>query len=97
MIGTYDEGRLAEDLRALVSDAQTLLRATANPGSAELQQRVRATLQDVRARYDAIESRLRDRARHVDTYVRDNPWQLMAVVGGAALLAGLLMALAARR
>jgi ElaB/YqjD/DUF883 family membrane-anchored ribosome-binding protein len=97
MIQTYDEGRVAADLHALVSDVQTLLRATANAGSVELQQRVRATLQDVRARYGAIESQLSDRARHVDTYVRDNPWQSMAVVGGAALLVGLLMALAARR
>ena len=97
MIGTYDEGRLAEDLRALVSDAQTLLRATANAGSAELQQRAQATLQDLRARYDAIESQLRVRARPADTYVRDDPWQSMAVVGGAASPVGVLTALAARR
>jgi len=94
MIGTYDQGRLAEDLRALVSDAQTLLRATANAGSAELQQRAQATL---RARYDAIESQLRVRARPADTYVRDDPWQSMAVVGGAASPVGVLTALAARR
>ena len=34
---------------------------------------------------------MRSRARDVDSYVRDNPWQAVAVVGGVALLLGLLV------
>jgi ElaB/YqjD/DUF883 family membrane-anchored ribosome-binding protein len=91
MSGTYDGGRLAEDLRTLVDDAETLLRATANAGSAELQERAQATLQELRTRLTALEEQVRARARDVDSYVRDNPWQAVAVAGGIALLFGLLM------
>jgi ElaB/YqjD/DUF883 family membrane-anchored ribosome-binding protein len=91
MTETYDGGRLAEDLRTLVDDAEALLRATSNAGSAELQERAQATLQDLRARLATLEDQVRTRARDVDTYVRDNPWQAVAVAGGIALLLGLLM------
>jgi ElaB/YqjD/DUF883 family membrane-anchored ribosome-binding protein len=96
MTETFDGGRIAEDLRTLVSDAEALLRATGNAGTAELQDRAQATLQDMRARLNALESNLRARARDVDSYVRDNPWQSVAVAGGVALLLGLLMGLGRR-
>jgi ElaB/YqjD/DUF883 family membrane-anchored ribosome-binding protein len=84
-------GQIAEELRALVSEAETLLRSTANAGGAEVQERAQATLQELRARLNALEDTVRTRARDVDTYVRDNPWQAVAAVGGLALLLGLLM------
>ncbi|MBV8144624.1 MAG: DUF883 domain-containing protein [Gammaproteobacteria bacterium] len=84
-------GQIAEELRALVSDAETLLRSTANAGGAEVEQRAQATLQELRARLNALEETVRSRARDVDTYVHDNPWQAVAVVGGIALLLGLAM------
>jgi ElaB/YqjD/DUF883 family membrane-anchored ribosome-binding protein len=90
------QGRLAEDLHALVSDAEALVRTTTNAGRAELQRRARATLQDLRGRYNATENQLYDRARDVGSYVRQNPWQSVAAVGGATLLLGLLMRLARR-
>jgi ElaB/YqjD/DUF883 family membrane-anchored ribosome-binding protein len=93
---TYDGGKLAEDLRALVNDAEALLRATAKAGNGELQQRAQATLQDLRARYNAIASQLGDRAHDVDAYVHQNPWQAVAAVGGLGLLVGVLMGLARR-
>jgi ElaB/YqjD/DUF883 family membrane-anchored ribosome-binding protein len=91
MTERYDGGRLAEDLRTLVDDAEALLRASANAGSAELHERAQATLEELRGRLAALEDRLRARARDVDSYVRDNPWQAVAVAGGIALLFGLLM------
>jgi len=42
-------GQIAEDLRALVSDAEALLRSTTNTGGADAQERAQATLQDLRA------------------------------------------------
>jgi ElaB/YqjD/DUF883 family membrane-anchored ribosome-binding protein len=85
-------GQIAEDLRAIVSDAEALLRSTANTGGgADVQERAQATLQDLRARLNALEGTVRSRARDVDSYVRDNPWQAVAAVGGIALLLGLIM------
>ena len=84
-------GQIAEDLRALVSDAEALLRSTTNTGGAEVQERAQATLQDLRARLTALEDTVRSRARDVDSYVRDNPWQAVAAAGGIALLLGLIM------
>ncbi|HTL21969.1 MAG TPA: DUF883 family protein [Steroidobacteraceae bacterium] len=84
-------GQVAEELRALVSDAEALLSSTANAGNAEVQERARATLQELRARLNALEDTVRSRARDVDSYVRDNPWQAVAVIGGIALLLGLAM------
>jgi ElaB/YqjD/DUF883 family membrane-anchored ribosome-binding protein len=84
-------GQIAEELRALVSDAEALLRSTTNAGGAEVQARAQATLQELRARLNALEDTVRSRARDVDGYVRDNPWQAVAVVGGIALLLGLAM------
>lgn len=84
-------GEIAEELRSLVSDAEALLRSTANAGGAEVQERAQATLQELRARLSAVEGTVRSRARDVDSYVRDNPWQAVAVVGGIALLIGLAM------
>jgi ElaB/YqjD/DUF883 family membrane-anchored ribosome-binding protein len=91
MTEAYDGGRLAEDLRTLVDDAEALLSATTNAGGAEVQERAQASLQDLRIRLAALEERVRERARDVDSFVRDNPWQAVAVVGGVALLLGLLM------
>jgi ElaB/YqjD/DUF883 family membrane-anchored ribosome-binding protein len=84
-------GQIAEDLRAIVSDAEALLRSTTNAGGAEMQERAQATLQELRARLNALEDTVRTRARDVDSYVRDNPWQAVAAVGGVALLLGIIM------
>jgi ElaB/YqjD/DUF883 family membrane-anchored ribosome-binding protein len=91
MSETYDGGRLTEDLRALVNDAEALLRTTASAGSEELRERAQATLNDMRRRLASLEEVVRERAHDVDSYVRDNPWQSLAVVGGVALLIGLVM------
>jgi ElaB/YqjD/DUF883 family membrane-anchored ribosome-binding protein len=96
MTETHEGKRIADELRSLVSDAETLLRSTGNGGTPELQERAQVTLQEMRARLNALESNLRARARDVDTYVHDNPWQAVGLAGGVALLVGLLMGLGRR-
>ena len=88
---TFNGGRLAQDLRSLVSDAEALLRESASAGTAEVQERAEATLRELRTRLSTLERQFTERAREVDTYVRDNPWQAVAMVGGIALLLGLIM------
>ena len=92
MTETFDTGRIADELRALVNEAEALLRSTVSAGAAELQDRAQDTLQDLKGRLGGLEQQLNARARDVDDYVRDNPWQAVAVAGGVALLLGLIMA-----
>ena len=87
----FDGGRLAEELRVLMSEAEALLRSASGTASAAQEERAEATLADLRARLSTLEQQLKARARAVDGYVRENPWQAVAVAGGVALLLGLLM------
>ena len=91
MTESFDAGKLAEELRSLVSEAETLLRAGGSADGGEMQQRAEAVVRDLRTRLSALEEQLSARARDIDSYVRSNPWQAVGVAGGVALLLGLLM------
>jgi ElaB/YqjD/DUF883 family membrane-anchored ribosome-binding protein len=90
----FDAGKLAEDIKTLVRDAEALLRASAE-NAEELTEEARAraeqSLHTLRSQLNDIERDLKGRAEVVDSYVRDNPWTAVAIAGGIALLAGLLM------
>jgi ElaB/YqjD/DUF883 family membrane-anchored ribosome-binding protein len=92
MSETIDTGKLADELRALVNDAEALLRNGLGTGGAELKDQAQETLRDLKQRLGGLEQQLNARAREVDSYVRANPWQAVAVAGGVALLLGLIMA-----
>jgi ElaB/YqjD/DUF883 family membrane-anchored ribosome-binding protein len=90
----FDAGKLAEDIQTLVRDAETLLRASAENAedlTEEARRRAEQSLGDLRARLGEIERDLKGRAELLDGYVRDNPWTAVAIVGGLALLVGLLV------
>ncbi len=92
MTEVQNGGTLTEELRTLVSDAEALLRAgTGADNTQAARERIQATLQELRGRLAALEQEASTRAREVDTYVRDNPWQAIAIAGGVALLVGLIM------
>lgn len=91
MTEVFNGGKLAEELRALVSDAEALLRTSTGTASAAEQAHAEATLAELRTRMTALEQQVKARARDVDSYVRDNPWQAVAMAGGVALLLGLIM------
>lgn len=90
----FDAGKLAEDIKTLVRDAEALLRASAENAeelTGEARQRAEESLHALRSQLSDIERDLKGRAEVLDGYVRDNPWAAVAVVGGIALLVGLLM------
>ena len=86
---------ILEDLRAVVRDAEALLRATEGQAGEkinEVRDRVRSTLDDARERIkvagvDAGE-RTRAAARTADTYVHENPWLVIGVADSTAPLSG---------
>jgi ElaB/YqjD/DUF883 family membrane-anchored ribosome-binding protein len=90
----FNVGKLADDLQALVSDAEELLRATAGAAgekASDARDRAEESLRAVRSRLASVERDLKGRARVVGEYVEDNPWQAIALVGGIALILGLVM------
>lgn len=90
----FNVGKLADDLQTLVSDAEELLRATADAAgdqASEARERAEESLRAVRSRLSSVERDLRGRARMVGDYVEDNPWTAIAVAGGVALVLGLFM------
>lgn len=90
----FDAGKLAEDIKTLVRDAEALLRAStenAEDLTEEARERAERSLHALRSQLNGIERDLKGRAEVLDDYVRDNPWMAVAVAGGFALLAGLLL------
>lgn len=90
----FDAGKLADDIKALVRDAEALLRASAENAeelTGDARDRAERSLHALRSQLNEIERDLKGRAERVDGYVRDNPWTAVAVAGGVALLVGLLM------
>ena len=90
----FDAGKLAEDIKTLVRDAEALLRASAENAeelTEDARERAERSLHALRGQLNDIERDLKGRAEVVDHYVHDNPWTAVAIAGGVALLAGILM------
>lgn len=90
----FDAGKLAEDIKTLVRDAEELLRAStenAEELTDEARRRAEQSLHALRSQLGDIERDLKGRAEMLDGYVHENPWTAVAIVGGIALLVGLLM------
>jgi ElaB/YqjD/DUF883 family membrane-anchored ribosome-binding protein len=90
----FDAEKLAEDIKTLVRDAEELLRAStenAEELTDEARRRAEQSLHALRSQLGDIERDLKGRAEVLDGYVHDNPWTAVAIVGGIALLVGLLM------
>jgi ElaB/YqjD/DUF883 family membrane-anchored ribosome-binding protein len=94
MSPTFDAGKLAEDIKTLVRDAEALLRASAENAeelTEEARKRAEHSLHSLRSQLNDLERDLKGRAEVLDGYVHDNPWTAIALAGGVALLVGLLM------
>jgi len=90
--------RLVQDFRAIASDAEELLKATANQTGERVtaaRARVEGTLRDARERLEELEegamARGRQAVKRTDEYVHDNPWQAIGVAGAVGLLLGMLI------
>lgn len=91
--------KLMEDLRLVVSDAEELLRATANQageGAAAVRARIQENLLTVKESLGdaeaAVIERTRQAAKVADQYVHDNPWKAIGIAAGVGALVGMLIA-----
>jgi ElaB/YqjD/DUF883 family membrane-anchored ribosome-binding protein len=92
------ENRLADDFRAVVSDAEQLLRHAAREagdGYNEARERLEASLRAARQELAGIEETVVDGARRAsratDGYVHRHPWESIGVGAAVGLLVGLLI------
>lgn len=91
--------RLATEARAVVDDAQELLRLAAHEAGAEVAEargRLEQSLASARASILRLERAAVDRAyaagRATDDYVHQNPWQAIAAGAAVGALIGALLA-----
>jgi ElaB/YqjD/DUF883 family membrane-anchored ribosome-binding protein len=90
--------QLIDDLTAVIKDAESLLRVTAEQTGdkvEEIRARAEETVRNAKARLGEVEEQALERARELagdaDEYVRGNPWQAVGIAAGVGLLVGLLM------
>jgi ElaB/YqjD/DUF883 family membrane-anchored ribosome-binding protein len=95
--------KLLEDLQAVVTDAEELLKATAGHAGEKVQEaraRAEESLSTARERLGEMRADAIDQARELvssgEEYVRRNPWQAVGIAAGAGLLVGLLISLSRR-
>jgi ElaB/YqjD/DUF883 family membrane-anchored ribosome-binding protein len=91
--------KLARDFRAVVDDAQALLKQVAQgtgEGYQEARERLQAALDSARVELKAMEESVADGARRAaratDGYVHEHPWEAIGIGAGIGLLLGMLIA-----
>ena len=90
--------KLMQDMRAVIFDAEELLKATAAQSGERLEKvriKVEDSLKAARSRLqqtgDDVEAQARDAMRELDEQVRANPWAAAGIAAGVGLLVGLLI------
>ena len=93
-----NKDRLVSDLRALVNDAEELLRATASQAGEKIndaRQKIEQSLvEGKKAIADAektIVKKSKECAEIADDYVRENPWSAIGMAAGLGVVLGLLL------
>lgn len=91
--------KLMADLHLVVTDAEELLRATANQlgdGAASTRARIQENLQAVKDKLmdseSAVTAGTRQAAEATEQYVQNNPWKSIGISAGVGLLVGVLLA-----
>ena len=96
MEGTAD--KLVSDLKALIGDAEALLKATASQAGeqvAAVRRRIEETLKEGKETLadaeDILIEKTRDAAEAACEYVQKNPWSAVGIAAGIGLVLGLLI------
>ena len=87
-------GKLAADLRQVVSDAEALLRATAGDVGESVEAaraKVQDSLDSARIKLGSLGEEYAEQARAADDYVRGHPWQAVGIAVLAGIALGLLI------
>ena len=92
-----DTGKLIEDLKAVVADAEELLKATANQtgeriatARAKAEESLKAA--KVRLAEEEVMAKTKAAAKATEEYVRANPWKGVGIAAAIGLVFGILIA-----
>ena len=98
MSKTDSNTQLKQDLQALISEAESLLKSAAAPASEEFKsarQKFEATINNAKEEIIRLEKAVVDKAQDAanvtDGYVRENPWQAVGLGAALGLVVGLLI------
>ncbi|MDR3391472.1 MAG: DUF883 family protein [Sulfuriferula sp.] len=90
--------QLIADFKAVVTDAEALLKATASQSGeklTEVRAKAEESLRIAKARMaeaqEAMLARTKAAAKATDVYVHENPWKAIGIAAGVGLLVGLLI------
>ncbi|SAL63213.1 membrane protein [Caballeronia udeis] len=84
------------ELRKLISEIEETLSEGTSADVAALRAQLSKSVDSARERlnntHDAVRARANTALADADTYIHDKPWQVIALVGGLALVTGVLLA-----
>ena len=90
--------KLVQDMRVVISDAEDLLRATANQAGEKIavaRERIQDSIHEAKVKLAEAEALVTERAkqaaRYTDEYVHENPWRAIGIAAGIGLLLGLII------
>lgn len=91
--------RLMDDLKRLVTDAESLLaqsaeqaREGADEQAQDLRRRLQGRLREAQAKLGDLQDQALQAGKVADRYVHDNPWTSIGVAAAVGLLIGALVA-----
>lgn len=89
------KGRMADDLKMIVSDGEELLKAAANAsgeGFTAARAKFAEQVTSARARLADVSQPVVEKARLANDYVHGSPWTAIGVAAGVGVLIGFLAA-----
>lgn len=79
--------KLMQDLKAVVVDAEDLLKATANQGGEQIT-RIRARAEES---LSSARTRMKEITQAAESQVEEHPWAAVGIAAGIGLIAGILL------
>ena len=90
--------KLVQDMRVVISDAEELLRATANQAGERIgvaRERIQDSLHQAKVKLAEAEAVLLERAkqatRYTEEYVSENPWRAIGAAAAVGIVLGLIL------
>jgi ElaB/YqjD/DUF883 family membrane-anchored ribosome-binding protein len=89
------KGRMADDLKMIVSDGEELLKAASNAsgeGFTAARAKFSEQLMSAKAKLEDVSQPVVEKARQANDYVHDSPWTAIGAAVAAGMLIGFLVA-----